>query len=763
MQTILVLTPDNKEKPTKLIDEKGNAIKSYQGGFRFFAKERKYDDFHRTMDILLKKTDCFIVLGTLTDYGIDEVDQGHSIRRLKKDKKDSPATIRDKNSKVIALDLDDIYIEDWNPNDPEPQIKQWMNENEIFCDVTWQITSSQKLHSNNARIRLYLEASRSTTLGNRKAWASTVGADTSVFSCCQPIYTAPPIFEKGCKDFIKKRHGFIKGKYNQIMVPEYNAEELKNIKTLEYSGYDFMAAKLPDDVISGKVHRRYFRGLALHYMNLVHEVDAVYAIINAKISQLPENIRESRGNSQENIMEYVKGAYERIKLEEEQKTTVDVIDDFVDDDPSSYVLKLDSAILAPDNAFGDLVREIDKLHWIPNLMISSVVARMAIAHASAGLYKSEIGDRINIQTVIVGESGCGKDIINGTINLILTECFDSGSDLLKYKTNTMIHKVASMEGVEDMLFSCGNYSDCLMIFDEFGGLLDKSKKNPKIEEMFEDLMRAYTWSSESKQKRVKAKQKDDDSNKLAIYSPHISLLGATTKALLLPSLEMKYVGTGLASRLMLIPVDNYAGNIRRKIPDSIRLSDEIISSFRLMSDMSRIDGGQIGLPYSRLRAPLLVELEPGVTDLFYDLSVKDRNVFGPLRAIWNRRAANAKKIAMAEAIMVNPAFPLITHDMAKRAEVIATHSCTYTAALYKNEVGDSDLDKAAKQIMRRLAKKPDEWWTRSAALNTSATNGATAQLRESVLSELEKGGFIETMVPKGKRAIMIKMLKPMKD
>jgi hypothetical protein len=314
MRELLVLIPKDTEqnKPTKILDKNLQKIRSFDSGFKFYFETIEYTNFHSALEAIFKEQNWFLVLGKLTEYGQKLHDANECGPRRKK--KGTP-TIQDRDGVEIVLDLDDHKIEGFNALNPEPAIKKWLAERKITCDVTWQITSSQKLNSEEARIRLYFEADRELPLQKRKAWAQSpeIMADGSVFTCSQPIYTAPPIIEGG-KDPIKKRNGFIKGTKRSFSIPHISEE--KRVKYESHRGglqYDFKETSLPEEVLSGQVYRRYFMPMAFHYANLLKgDEEAIFHIIASKARQV-----KSREFDAENVMDYIRDAIDKINDEDE--------------------------------------------------------------------------------------------------------------------------------------------------------------------------------------------------------------------------------------------------------------------------------------------------------------------------------------------------------------------------------------------------------------------------------------------------------------
>lgn len=336
MKELLLLTPTDleKHKPTKILDKSLNKLKSFDSGYLFNFETLEYEDLHEALKIVFSVDSCFLVLGELTEFGRECAETGNPSYRRKKEKFGKIPTIQDKTDNVLVLDLDDHVLPKFDALNPEPAIKKWLKDREINCDVTYQITSGQKLNTEEARIRLYFNANKNYSLLERKAWAQSpsIGADGSVYTCSQPIYTASPIIE-GATDPIRKRIGFLKGSERAFTLP---AEILTKENVEKYSGfhrsgeiYDYSSKTLPEEVLSGKVYRRYFMPLAFHYANLLKgDKDAIFSIIEAK-SLLVKN----RDFDADNVWEYITDACSKIDSETEAETAeIQTKDDIADFD-----------------------------------------------------------------------------------------------------------------------------------------------------------------------------------------------------------------------------------------------------------------------------------------------------------------------------------------------------------------------------------------------------------------------------------------------
>lgn len=315
MKELLLLVPENGSLPSKAITEKLESISSYKAGKNFTYKKYTYDSFPEFVhENVLPRADCFMILGKLTEFGETQYEQGKAFPRRKK--KERP-TIQDREGPELVLDLDDPIIEGFDALSPETAIKGWLKKRSITCDVVWQITGSQRLNTEKARLRLYFQADKNYTLNYRKEWAESndIQADGCVYTCSQPIYTAPPIIIDKGRDPIKTRYGFIKGCSRTHKLPK----TVTAIKTstqrsgCSHSDYDFGDPNLPQDFLDGTIYRRYLLPLALHLANKGNSRYEIYAEIKAKSEKSPREFNS------ENIFQFIDGALEIIECEKGSK------------------------------------------------------------------------------------------------------------------------------------------------------------------------------------------------------------------------------------------------------------------------------------------------------------------------------------------------------------------------------------------------------------------------------------------------------------
>lgn len=432
MKELIILTPENAEanSPTKTLDKDLKLVKSFSAGSKFYFETLEYETIHEAMEKVFALKHSFIVLGGLTDYGQLLEETGKAGYRRKKPKDGIDPTIKDRRSTELVLDLDDHLIDDFDALDPVPAITKWLAEKEINCDVTWQITSSQKLNTTEARIRLYFEASKAYDLKTRKAWSQSpnISADGSVYTCSQPIYTTAPEIEGG-EDPIPVRHGFIKGEHNTFELPHLNHREIDKYSSFDFSNssttsteYDFESRDLPEDVLNGKVYRRYFMPYAFSLANKGLQREEIFAIISFKAKKSPREFNA------ENVFQYIDHALAKIEDEENQKfekiATREELLDKIDEIPEFPTNILDELPAPWPMIFKNYKAAVTGKYIEPILYatIISTNAQFLNSKYLTGFGKGKIPNTFNL---ILFPSGGGKDTNTTGVIRNLSSSFNS--------------------------------------------------------------------------------------------------------------------------------------------------------------------------------------------------------------------------------------------------------------------------------------------------------------------------------------------------
>jgi len=495
---LVILTPaDENKAPTKTLDKDLNIVTSYPKGMKeFYFDKIEYESFHKALEKVFKFKNSFIVLGKLTKLGEYHFEsQKAGLRR----KKDPGATLMDNNSTEMVLDLDDHILEGFDPLDPVPAIEYFLQEMRIDCDVTYQITSSQRLVSSDnpeplARIRLYFMSHKRFSLKERKAWSQMVPeSDGSVYTCSQPIYTAAPNII-GSTDPIPNRTGFIKGARRTFVLPKLTETEVRNNSSYSRnSNYDFEDQTIPEEVLSGRVYRRYFMPLAFHYANKIQDAEAIFYIIAGKAQRVA-----SREFNEQNVREYIRDALNQIKIEKlSTKEEIDLNKEKQEEIEVPIFPKNISKCMPPPirilwNEFKKLPIGINETLLFPTfLAVHGYILR--------GKFVNKEGRIPNTLSLALAQSGVGKDVNSTDVIELLDKLVRErkGPDAkksLKTIFSDITHSPDDITGGTSLLKSFGDGQDLFWVYTEATNvfrMLKNSSQNAHVKSLSNKLINGY--------------------------------------------------------------------------------------------------------------------------------------------------------------------------------------------------------------------------------------------------------------------------------
>lgn len=724
MSNLLVLQPADGSKPTKVIRKDGTkqSFDQRQKLWKFHWIE--YNNFHSIVEEMILTDHSTFVLGEPTQWALENMDK--VLQRTKRPKPEwpNPTVKPDRAGEQLVLDLDDVYWENYDPIKPEPAIKKYLKEHDIDCDVTWQITSGQKLNTKEARVRLYMVGESEYSLDVRKAWALKCGGDSAVYTSNQVIYTAKPIYEDG-SDPIKQRIGFIEGKNRKLKMPLIEMNEVQTIiRESTYDGSQLLSSDLPDEVKSGKVYRRYFMPKAFSLLNKGLDEESVFLMIKA----LAEPIKYRRFD-EENVREYIRDAAEKIGLENAESKLADELVMSMSDQTEKKKVSAekihDDILFPPDSTIKELALALYGSSHRPNKMISAMAARAIIAFVAGGKYRSEEGDRVNIQQVLTASTGVGKNVAVKAFTSNSHELFGEDNRELGY---SLIGKIvrdtnSTVQGVMDAALE-GNHHDLLFQIDEFGKFLDESKATKgnafkaALNNMFLEI---YSSADGIFVPRQLSRSGDPNRKQRMLQAPCFIVSAATTQSTLIESVAEEDVSSGKMGRMCIFDADAYAEPPSR--PRPFKISEDLQNHISKLADTKVLEQNMILrdsdlIAGARVSSPILIKFAPGVSDYLFDLSIKyyemrESNEGGEL---WARAVENIKKYACIEAVSEDYMSPVVTMDMVKRCRKLVESSCVYMVNMFAEEVSVNELDGAEKAVVARLFEEGEGKWLPQKAL-----------------------------------------------
>ena len=415
--------------------------------------------------------------------------------------------------------------------------------------------------------------------------------------------------------------------------------------------------------------------------------------------------------------------------------------------------KLGLDILAPENTnIGKLTEAIYKTAWIPNYMIAALSARAMVAYLAGGKYRTEVGDRVNIQQIVIGETGSGKDIMVNSIVKFIEYILEPEPEIQqRYMRNIIREANSTVQGISDRMGE-SDVHDILFSPDEFGNIYKQSLKDSNKAKLMDYALLMYSKADGTDDVRSlsqagKHNRKDQAS---LFFAPHFIVNSASTRENFAASLNHDFIQAGYAARMCFFGSDIYREERRRR-PEKFVLDPVVATKMLFLGKPDHLLGNktsgiaELALPHLRTHNPLLVRFAEGVEDYYHEiaLSIDEKSRRSPYYAnIWNRMVVNAKKYAMIEAIAEDPEKPIISMEVAERNVTLVEHACLYSEEMFSNCVGESDHDVAMKAIVKKLQENHPEKMKRRQLTEITIMKKLRPHDHKVILEELVTNGVI---------------------
>ncbi|MCY4046114.1 MAG: DUF927 domain-containing protein [Cellvibrionales bacterium] len=195
--------------------------------------------------------ELFEVLKTLSDEPYKCVVNGLPVENWTALNFRNRETLLQRGIRFLPMDIDGIHVGEFNPNQCKPE--------DIICKVldklglswlsqyayiwAWSSSVASPDWKGDARLRLWFELEESVALTDLKAWANPVdGLDGAIYSPCQIIYTAAPIYTSGgikTNDPVKNRMGFAqKASKSKVPIRNLNTKPIKESKQKQLTTFE---------------------------------------------------------------------------------------------------------------------------------------------------------------------------------------------------------------------------------------------------------------------------------------------------------------------------------------------------------------------------------------------------------------------------------------------------------------------------------------------------------------------------------------------
>ena len=410
--------------------------------------------------------------------------------------------------------------------------------------------------------------------------------------------------------------------------------------------------------------------------------------------------------------------------------------------------RMDERIFLQDNLLGELTQALLRTMWKPNLMTASMAARAVVSYLGGGNYRTEYGDRCNLQQLAIGASGCGKDIVISAPSLVIPAVFMNNVQMLTQLLRGVIKDAGSAEGIDDALRTLGNKHDVLFTKDEMSGLLISAAKGGEQKRGILDYaLSMYTRSDDVMPPRALSKRNGQNDVDILLYAPHFNISGTATPEELVKGLTADLISSGNISRLMFFNAGLYEETLVNSV-GRLELSPRLVANLRQLIDSTSMtkDSNIHQMPGARKSNPKVVKFAPGVAELCHSEGQIDQKHKGFERAIKNRRIPNAKKLSMIEAMLENPEAPVVSMECIKRHIYLASNSCNFALALFKENIGEGDMDLAEIEVTRTIKlfdeKHPGKWLPRQKLVGGRKCRRIKQTERKQIVEHLKENGIL---------------------
>jgi hypothetical protein len=557
------------------------------------------------------------------------------------------------------------------------------------------------------------------------------------------IMRIPGTYHLKGKPFLVTAEYLIKAPYKWgTLLDAFPPTEVKkashSVKENGESGFDISVVM--NALISGENYHGSLVSLALYYANQGMNEFQITKLLLSFQPLCKDQEKAAERFSPNHLKECIGTALNKIMSETviELLPDVEVVRNF---NIKSKKVSVD-VLMPPDTVFGAMVKCAYESGYRRNIMSAFLGAAATVAYLAGGKYILE-GEKLkpSIQQIGLGASGVGKDPIVGAPAEFIDAVFLGNlpfEELYLVLTSNMSRVIGSRQGIENALRD-SNKHDFMLCIDEIGdfiGTAISSKHANSSTEMMTFLLEIYssgaTWSG---RKLAGSKGKGNEFAHKVLYSPTVTMTGASTPEKFADKMGGAYVSHGSAARIVIQNIDLYSEgadlerrpvainrkNVPQKVHDSLmKIADQSI----LIPTSTKPSAIPVKLPNARATHAVVVGMDEAIYKLFFDFGEwahkkEKKSNIGP---IWNRAAINAKMYAMLFAITENPNNPVILPWMAENAIKIISASLSYQTELFDDSLMANSLHgKLRGGILSSLARNHPRALSVTQLINSTST------------------------------------------
>jgi len=363
-------------------------------------------------------------------------------------------------------------------------------------------------------------------------------------------------------------------------------------------------------------------------------------------------------------------------------------------------------LLEIGGVIGDFMHHINQTAIVPQPIFSFAGALTAVGSLFGQKIASDKGRiRTNLYSLVVGDSGSGKDNARQAIRNCFFHSAVSAGDILQ------IENLASDAGLINSLIDFPNQ---LLLLDEIGSFLQSTsgrKANAHLAAIQTNLLTLY--SSAGSQFKTKSYANTEASQ--VIYQPNVCLYGTTTSTTLYSGLTIENLTDGFLSRMIVFETDDHLpeplSRKERKRRNN-KPSPELLESLRRINEKPKNvkSVGNFANQTGNFSAPEpQLVMETGLAEeIFQDFEDEILGLRRKLKAdgrpdsLYNRSAQIAEQVALIIAGSNNIDNPVITDKEARLGIALAKYSADLMIYIAENYLAENEQEKETKNILNMI-------------------------------------------------------------
>jgi hypothetical protein len=355
----------------------------------------------------------------------------------------------------------------------------------------------------------------------------------------------------------------------------------------------------------------------------------------------------------------------------------------------------------PPGLMGEIAKFIYFNSQRPVKEIALVGAIGLMAGICGRAYNTPTGAGLNLYTLLLAQSGTGKEAISTGISKLVSTCsMMVPNDPAKVSTPSIVEFIGPSEIRSDaaLLKQLAKQPCMVSIIGEFGLKLQAmcglhaSPHMTGLRSVFLDLF----GKSGAGNMLGQMVYSDKEKNTHNLHSPAFSIIAESTPSSYYPALSEELIEQGLLPRFLTI---EYYGN-------RVGSNEEIHSTPtpELVNRLSLLASGAHDLMHKSLTIKCEFETNAWAAARAYDkfcdrkINATDRTA---IRDLWNRAHIKALKLSSLVAIGVNDKMPVVTLDHWKWAELIVTTDVLNAVGRFERGETGRDTEEN-KQVARIL-------------------------------------------------------------